>query len=117
MKKSRTNSRIHIKMQKRVAFLKKREYKHAKDKNYRKVRDHCHYNGQYRIAACTICNLKYSVSKKNHIVFHNRSNYDYHFIIKELAGQFTSLEENTEKNINVSVPIDKNGKEITRIIS
>ena len=41
--------------------------------------------------------------KKVPIVFHNGSNYDYHFIIKELAGvfkeQFTCLGENTEKYI------------------
>ena len=35
------------------------------------------------------------------VVFHNGSNYDYHFIIKELAsefeGKFEYLGENTEK--------------------
>ena len=31
---------------------------------------------------------KYSVSKKIPIVFHNGSNYDYHFIRKELAKEF-----------------------------
>ena len=35
------------------------------------------------------------------VVFHDVSNYDYHFIIKELAnvsdGQFECLGENTEK--------------------
>ena len=47
------------------------------DKKYRKVRYHCYYTGEYR-AACIIYNLKYSVPKKNPIVFHNGSNYDYH---------------------------------------
>ena len=47
--------------------------------------EHCHYIGGYRSAANIICNLKYSVPKEIHIVFHNGSNYDYHFIIKELA--------------------------------
>ena len=72
--------------------------------------------------------LKHSVAKKHPIVFHNRSNYDYHFIIKELAEefkkQFTFLGENTEKNISFTVPmekevtrIDKNGEEITKNIS
>ena len=35
------------------------------------------------------------------MVFYNGSNYDYHFIIKELVdefeGQFTCLGENSEK--------------------
>ena len=66
-----------------------------------KVRDHCHYTGEYRGAAHSICYLRYSVPKKSPIVFHNGSNYDYHFIIKESAeefkNQFTSLGENTGK--------------------
>ena len=72
--------------------------------------------------------LKYSVPKKIFIVFHNVSNYDYHFIIKELANrfkkQFTCLGENTDKYITLSVPIekevagiDKNRKEITKNLS
>ena len=34
-----------------------------------------------------IVNLEiiYSVPKKNYIVFHNGSNYDYHFIVNNLA--------------------------------
>ena len=41
-----------------------------------------------------------SVPKESSIVFHNGSNYDYHFIIKKLAEkfekQFTCLGDNTE---------------------
>ena len=99
-----------------------------KDKKYRKVRGHCHYAGENRGAVHSICHLKYSASKKNSIVFHNRSNYDYHFIIKELAEefkkQFTCLGENTEKYITFTVSIEKevtrinkNGEEITKHIS
>ena len=56
-----------------------------KDKKYRKVRDHCHYIGEYRGAVHSICNLKYSITKEISIVFHNGSNYGYHIVIKELA--------------------------------
>ena len=59
------------------------ENKYLRDKKYCKVRDHCHYIGEYRGAVYSICNLKYSVPKKVSIVFHNGSNYDYHFIIKK----------------------------------
>ena len=52
-----------------------------KDKKYRKVKDHRHYTEEYRGAKHSICNIKYNFP----LVFHNRSNYDYHFIIKELA--------------------------------
>ena len=56
-----------------------------KDKKYCKFRDHCDYTGEYTSAAHSICDLKYSVPKNISVSFHNRSNYDYHFIIKQLA--------------------------------
>ena len=50
------------------------------------------------------------------VIFHNGSNYDYHFIIKELANEFTGqlecLGENKEKYKTFSVSIKK---EITKI--
>ena len=47
-----------------------------KKKNIVKVRDHCHHTGEYRGAAHSITNLKYSVPKKISITFYNGSNYD-----------------------------------------
>ena len=44
------------------------------NEKYRKSRDHCQYSGEYRGAAHSIYNLKYSVPKKIYIAFHNRSN-------------------------------------------
>ena len=61
------------------------ENKYLKDKKYRKVRDYCHYTGQYKGAAYSIRNLKYNVPKKIPMAFHNGSNYDYHFIIKRVS--------------------------------
>ena len=75
-------------MPKCVISVKKFENRYLKDQKYRKVRDHCHYTGKYRGSAHSMCNLKYSVPKIISIVFHNKSNYDYHFIIKELAEEF-----------------------------
>ena len=92
------------------------ENKYLKDKKYRKIRDHCHYTREYRGTAHSICNLKYSVPKKIPIVFHNGPNYDYYFIIKELAEefkkQFSCLRQNTEKYITFKAQIEK---EVTRI--
>ena len=85
-------------MQKFAIFAKENfEDKYAYDKKYHKVRDHRYYQGEYRRAANSICNSKYSIPKKTPIVFHSGFNYDYHFIIKELAEgfekQFTCLEK------------------------
>ena len=56
---------------------------------------------EHRSAAYSIRNLKYSVTKKIPIDFHNGSKNDYHLIkirlAEELEGQFTCLGENTEK--------------------
>ena len=41
---------------------KKNENKYVKDKKYNKIRDHCHFTGEYTGAVHSICNLKYSVT-------------------------------------------------------
>ena len=52
------------------------------------------------------------------VVFHSGSNYDYHFIIKELAsklkGQFQCLWENVEKYKTFSIPVEK---EVKRLVN
>ena len=75
-------------MQKFVVFVKTIKDKHAKDKKYNKVSNHCHYTGKSRGPEHSICNFRYSVPKRIVIAFDNGSNYDYHFIIKELAEEF-----------------------------
>ena len=40
----------------------------AKDINYRKVKDHCHYTGKYKSAACSICNLKFQMPNEIPVV-------------------------------------------------
>ena len=71
--------------------------------NYWKVGDHCHSAGRYRGAAHSICNLNFNVV--------SGSNYDYHFIIKELAnmfeGKFECIGENIEKYKTFFVLIKK----------
>ena len=85
---------------------------------YRKVRDHCHYTGEYRGAAHGICNLGYSDQRIIPIIAHNGSNYDNNFIIKELArrfeGRIECLGESMEKYISfsVSAKFENNEKEL-----
>ena len=94
----------------KVCYICKKEFSTVDDnKNYHKVRDHCHYIGKFRGAAYGICNLRYKTPKEIPIVFHNGFTYDYHFIIKQLAkefdGQIGCLGENAEKYLTFSVPI------------
>ena len=77
---------------------------------------HCHFTGKYRDATHSICNLRFNVLNEIPVVFHNHSNYNYHFIIKELAngfeGQFECVWESTERYKTFSGPREK---EITNI--
>ena len=95
-----------------MSHLRKKNVKKlSKHINYQKVRDHCHYKGKYRGPTHSICNLKFTVPNEIPLVFHNGSNYDYYFIIKELVNKFEwkfeYFGENTGKDKNVSVPIEK----------
>ena len=51
-----------------------------------KVRDHDHFNGKYRGAAHSRCNLKARSQKTIPIFFHNFSGYDCHIMIKDLMA-------------------------------
>ena len=82
-----------------------------KHKKFIKVRDHDHYTGTYRGAACSICNLRYSTQVDIPVVFYNGSNYDFNFIITELAKEFRSemrrIPLNTNKYMSFSIPLKK----------
>ena len=98
----------------RLTDESKREYKAVKkchvclkgfnDPRNRKVRDHCHYTGEYQGAAHNNCNLKYKIPDHIPIVFHNLSGYDAHLFIKELGRKFNKVLESlqeTRKNTSV----------------
>ena len=96
----------------KVRYICKKEFNtDDSDKKHHKVKNHCHYMGEYRSAAHNICNLRYRIPKEIPVVFHNGSTYDYHFIIKELVkefdGNFECLGKNTKKYITFSVPVKK----------
>ena len=71
-----------------------------------------HITGKYRDASHGICNLRFTVPNKIPVVFHNGSNYDYQFIIKELANEFAEkfecLGENAENTKLFCTDIKRN---------
>ena len=79
-----------------------------KDKNKKKVKDHCHFTGRYRGAAHNLCNLNYRKPNFTPVVFHNLSGYDSHLFIKNLGfsnGDIDCIPNNEEKYISFSKKI------------
>ena len=70
-----------------------------------RVRDHCHFTGEYRGAAHNSCNLKCRKPLVLPVIFHNLQSYDAHLFIKQLAslpGRFTCIPSTEEKYISFS---------------
>ena len=88
-----------------------REQKLFKDKEtgrILKVRDHCHFTGEYRGAAHNECNLKCKKPLILPVIFHNLQGYDSHLFIKQLAkvsGDLTCIPSTEEKYISFSKKI------------
>ena len=74
-----------------------------------KVRDHCHFTGQFRGAAHNHCNLRYKIDKQRYklpIVFHNLCGYDAHLIfqkVKQEHGKINVIPNNSERYISFDV--------------
>ena len=99
-------------------------FKHFKDGD-RKVRDHCHYSGEYRGAARLLCNLQYKIPSYILVVFHNLAGYDAHLFIWELSkngSQMGVIAKNTEDYVSFSIKVevgkyvDKNREERSKEI-
>ena len=73
-----------------------------------KVRDHCHFTGQYRGAAHNKCNLQSRKPRILPVIFHNLQGYDAHLFIKQLAkldGDLNCIPSTEEKYISFSKSI------------
>ena len=73
-----------------------------------RVRDHCHFTGRYRGAACNRCNLKYRKPNNISVFFHNLAGYDSHLFIKKLnvtEGNIDCIPNNEENYISFSKTI------------
>ena len=81
-----------------------------------RVRDHCHFTGRYRGAACNKCNLKYCKPNNISVFFHNLTGYDSHLFIKKLnttMGTIDCIPNNEENYISFSKTI-KTGEYINK---
>ena len=73
-----------------------------------KVRDHCHFTGEYRGATHNECNLKCRKPLILPVIFHNLQNYDSHPFIKQLSkisGDLSCIPSTEEKYISFSKKI------------
>ena len=73
-----------------------------------KVRDQCHFTGQYRGAAHNSCNLQCRKPMILPVIFHNLQGYDAHLFIKQLArleGDLNCIPSTEEKYISFSKSI------------
>ena len=73
-----------------------------------KVRDHCHFTGEYRGAAHNECNLKCKKSPILPVIFHNLQGYDSHLFIKQLVkvpGDLSCIPSTEQKYISFSKKI------------
>ena len=78
------------------------------EKEWDKVRDHCHLTGRYRGAAHNKCNLAYKLPKFYPVFFHGLSGYDTHMFIKDLAetpGEIKCIAKTEENYISFTKTI------------
>ena len=69
----------------KFCHIYKRELVFDNDENYQNFYDPCHYPVKYRGAANIVCSPRYKSLKEILAVLHNRLNYDYRFLIRELS--------------------------------
>ena len=73
-----------------------------------RVRDHCHFTGEYRGAAHNKCNLMCKKPRILPVIFHNLQGYDAHLFIKQLAkidGDLSCIPSTEEKYLSFSKSI------------
>ena len=83
-----------------------------KTNKFVKVKDHCHFTGEYRGAVHNQCNLLCRKPLLLPVIFHNLQGYDAHLFIKKLGrvqGDLFSIPSTEEKYIIFSkfIPIDQ----------
>ena len=74
-----------------------------------KVRDHCHFTGQFRGAAHNRCNLRSRKPMILPVIFHNLQGYDAHLFIKQIStipGELNCIPSTEEKYISFSKKIN-----------
>ena len=92
-----------------------------------KVRDHCHFTGQYRGTLHNLCNLSLKRPWKIPVRLHNLTGYDSHLLVKELAQRGESVSNvdvianNEEQYKTFShrkfYKYDTEGTEVNRLVS
>ena len=56
----------------------------------KKVGDHCHETGTYRVPACNVCNSNYKQQNFIPVIFHNGKGYEFNLIFNEIFKQINN---------------------------
>ena len=127
---SHSSSKVHICKKCLTHYTKKYLFKRQEEKDFQsatkchiceqklfkdkekgqilKVRDHCHFTGEYRGAAHNQCNLNCKKPLILPVIFHDLQGYDSHLFIKQLAkvsGDLSTIPSTEEKYISFSKKI------------
>ena len=89
-------------------ICEKKLFRDKVTKKILKVRDHCHFTGEYRGAAHNECNLNCKKPLILPVIFHNLQGCDSHLFIKQLAkvsGVLSTIPSTEEKYISFSKSI------------
>ena len=84
-------------------ICEKEFYEDDSDRKMLKVRDHCHFTGEYRGAAHNSCNLQCRKPSILSVMFRSLQGYDSHLFIKQLAkvkGKLDCIPSTDEKYIS-----------------
>ena len=95
-----------------MAITKKERKKMSfTDKRGHKVRDHCHWTGEYKGAAHNHCNWSRQHRKQIPVYFHNLTNYDLHYLAQSIhtvsdLKEPSVLAKSSEKWMSLKVGFD-----------
>ena len=88
------------------------------DKNYHKVRDHCHFTGKYQGAAHSLYSLRYKENSFIPVLAHNASNFVNHLLFNKNSQKMKMCDIfklrwcHSQDLLGSQIPLTKGGFEL-----